>query len=215
MERCLLAISGTGQKETDFAKCYEKLASQNCCPKIIIFYSDYEDLWYYAKQFKEKFADATSIGCSTCINFCTEGYCEKGLSAMAIYSGVECSCGLIYEVSRHPKNYSQHIRDALKSLTNTDNTCCVEFTTSGFRCEELVLDTFEEILRDTNIQVAGSTAGSNIDEKTSAVALNGDIYIETAAFIFIHNLEGKIQLYRENLFRPTSHQLRITDGNCE
>ena len=149
------------------------------------------------------------------MNFSTEGYNEKGLSAMAIYSGVECSSNLIYEVSRHPKNYSQHIREALKSLTSTDNTCCLEFTTSGFRCEELVLDTFEEILKDTDIKVAGSTAGSNIDEKTSAVALNGDIYVESCAFIFIHNLQGKIQLYRENLFRPTSHQLRITDVDCE
>ena len=215
MERCLLALSGTGKKKDDFQTCYEKLSSQNCSPKIIIFFSDYEDLWYYAKQLKEQFPEATSIGCSTCINFSTEGYSEKGLSAMAIYSGVECSSNLIYEVSRHPKNYTNHIREALKSLTSTDNTCCLEFTTSGFRCEELVLDTFEEILRDTNIKVAGSTAGSNIDEKTSAVALNGDIYIESCAFIFIHNLEGKVQLYRENLFRPTTHQLRITDVDCE
>ena len=215
MERCLVALSGTGVKETDFAVCYEKLASQNCCPKLIIFYSDYADLWYYAKQFKEKFPEATSIGCSTCINFCTEGYSEKGVSAMAIYNGIECSSGLVYEVSRHPKNYSQHIRDALKSLTSTDNTCCVEFTTSGFRCEELVLDTFEEILNGTDIKIAGSTAGSNVDEKTSLVALNGDIYVETCAFVFIHNMKGKIQLYRENIFRPTSHQLRITDVDCE
>ena len=215
MERCLLALSGTGVKEDDFEVCYQKLSFQNCSPKIIIFFSDYDDLWYYAKQLKEKFPEATSIGCSTCINFSTEGYSEKGLSAMAIFSGVECSSNLIYEVSRHPKNYSQHIREALKSLTSTDNTCCLEFTTSGFRCEELVLDTFEEILQGTGIKVAGSTAGSNIDEKTSAVALNGDIYVETCAFIFIHNLQGKIQLYRENLFRPTSHQLRITDVDCE
>ena len=135
------------------------------------------------------------------MNFSTNGYSEKGLSVMAIYSGVECSSGLIYEVSRHPKNYSRHIHEALKSLTSTDNTCCLEFTTSGFRCEELVLDTFEENLEGTNIKVAGSTAGSNIDEKTSLVALNGDIYVETCAFIFIHNLQGRIQLYRENLFR--------------
>ena len=215
MERCLVALSGTGTKENDFQICYEKISSQNCCPKIIIFYSDYDDLWYYAKQLKEKFPEATSIGCSTCMNFCTEGYTEKGFSMMAIFSGVECSSGLIYEVSRHPKNYSQHIRDALKSLTSTDNTCCLEFTTSGFRCEELVLDTFEELLRGTNIKVAGSTAGSNINEKTSLVALNGDIFVETCAFIFIHNLEGKIQLYRENLFRPTAHQLRITDVACD
>lgn len=215
MERCLLALSGTGVKEDDFEVCYQKLSSQNCSPKIIIFFSDYDDLWYYAKQLKEKFPEATSIGCSTCINFSTEGYSEKGLSSMAIFNGVECSSGLIYEVSRHPKNYTRHISDALKSLTSTDNTCCLEFTTSGFRCEELVLDTFEEILKDTGIKVAGSTAGSNIDEKTSAVALNGDIYVETCAFIFIHNLQGKIQLYRENLFRPTTHQLRITDVDCE
>lgn len=215
MERCLLALSGTGVKEDDFNTCYQKLASQNCSPKIIIFFSDYKDLWYYAKQFKEEFPEATSIGCSTCMNFSTEGYSEQGLSAMAIYSGVECSSGLVYDVSRHPSNYILHITGALKTLTSADNTCCLEFTTSGFRCEELVLDTFEEVLKGTNIKVAGSTAGSNIDEKTSAVALNGDIYVETCAFIFIHNLQGKVQLYRENLFRPTTHQLRITDVDCE
>ena len=215
MERSLVALSGTGSKENDFKICCEKIFSQNCSPKIIIFFSDHDDLWYYAKQLKETFPEATSIGASTCINFCTEGYSEKGLSVMAIYNGVECSSGLIFEVSRHPKNYVQHIREALKSLTSTDNTCCLEFTTSGFRCEELVLDTFEEILQGTDIKVAGSTAGSNIDEKTSLVALNGDIYVETCVFIFIHNMQGKIQLYRENLFRPTSHQLRITDVDCE
>lgn len=215
MERCLVALSGNDSKEENFQICYDKIASQNCCPKIIIFYSDHDDLWYYAKQLKEKFPEATSIGCSTCMNFCTEGYSEKGLSVMAIYNGVECSSGLIYEVSRHPKNYSQHIREALKSLTSTDNTCCVEFTTSGLQCEELVLDTFEELLKNTGIKVAGSTAGSNKEDKNSLVALNGDIFVETCAFIFIHNLEGKIQLYRENLFRPTSHQLRITDVDCE
>ena len=215
MERVLTALSGLGTKEADFQHCYDIIASQNCCPKIIIFFSDIDDLWYYAKELKEKFPEATSIGCSTCINFSTDGYSEKGLSVMAIYSGVECSSGLIFEVSRHPKNYSQHVREALKSLTSTDNTCCLEFTTSGFRCEELVLDTFEELLKETEIKVAGSTAGSNKDDKTSYVALNGDIYVETCAFIFIHNLQGKIQLYRENLFRPTSHQLRITDVDCE
>ena len=215
MERCLVAISGTGSKENDFLICEEKISSQNSSPKIIIFFSDHNDLWFYAKKLKETFPEATSIGCSTCMNFCAEGYSEKGLSVMAIFSGVECSSGLIYEVSRHPKNYSQHIREALKSLTSTDNTCCLEFTTSGFRCEELVLDTFEELLEGTGIKVAGSTAGSNIDEKTSLVALNGDIYVETCAFIFIHNMQGKIQLYRENLFRPTTHQLRITDVDCE
>lgn len=215
MERVLTALSGTGSKESDFQVCFDVIASQNCSPKIIIFFSDYEDLWYYAKELKEKFPEATSIGASTCINFCTDGYSEKGLSVMAIYSGVECSSGMIYEVSRHPKNYSQHIREALKSLTSTDNTCCLEFTTSGFRCEELVLDTFEDVLKGTDIKVAGSTAGSNIDEKTSLVALNGDIYIESCSFIFIHNLQGKVQLYRENLFRPTAHQLRITDVDCD
>ena len=96
MERVLTALSGTGSKESDFQICYDIIASQNCSPKIIIFFSDYDDLWYYAKQLKENFPEATSIGASTCINFCTDGYSEKGLSVMAIYSGVECSSGLIY-----------------------------------------------------------------------------------------------------------------------
>jgi len=215
MERSLLAFSGSGIKEDDYKLCYDKIASQNSSPKVIIFFSDYDDLWYYAKQLKEDFPEATSIGCSSCMIFSTEGCSDKGLSALAIYNNVECSSGLLYEVSRHPKNYSRHIHEALKSLNSTDNTVCIEFTTSGFRCEELVLDTFEEILKGTDIKVAGSTSGSNRGANTSAVALNGDIYIESCAFIFIHNLSGKIHLYRENLFRPTSHLLLTTDVDCE
>ena len=149
---------------------------------------DYDDLWYYAKQLKEKFPEATSIGASTCINFCTDGYCEKGLSVMAIYSGVECSSGLVYEVSRHPKNYSQHIREALKSLTSTDNTCCLEFVTSFGKGEELVLDTFEEVLDGTGIRVAGGSAGSPSERRESFVSLGKDLFKQSCVFVFIHNL---------------------------
>lgn len=38
-----------------------------------------------------------------------------------------------------------------------ENTCCLEFVTSFGKGEELVLDTFEEVLEGTGIRVAGGS----------------------------------------------------------
>ena len=61
MERCLVALSGTGIKENDFEICNKTISSQNTSPKLIIFYSNHEDLWYYAKKLREIYPEATSM----------------------------------------------------------------------------------------------------------------------------------------------------------
>ena len=48
--------------------------------------------------------------------------------------------------------YKAHIKQALDKLSSFENTCCLEFVTSFGKGEELVLDTFEEVLEETGIQ---------------------------------------------------------------
>lgn len=58
--------------------------------------------------------------------------------------------------------YKAHIKQALDKLSSLENTCCLEFVTSFGKGEELVLDTFEEILEGTGIRVAGGSGQSRL-----------------------------------------------------
>ena len=111
--------------------------------------------------------------------------------------------------------YKVHIQEALSKLSSYENTCCLEFMTAFGKGEELVLDTFEEALDGTGIMVAGGSAGCSSERKETLVAFGKDIYKQTCAFVFIHNLEGKIGFYRENIFKPTSYKFTATHADCE
>lgn len=215
MKRCLVTCSSNQSKETNFEHCCEEIKAEGKNPILLIFFSDEDDLWYYAKELHEAFPEATSIGSTTFINFSSVGLAHSGLSVMAIFSGIECSAGLLFEVDRHPRNYILHIKEALKNISTLENTCCMEFTTPFMDSEELVLDTFKEAFKGMDIPLFGGSAGTSDSIKKGFVALNGDIYQNTCAFVFIHNQNGKIHLYKENIFERTLHQFIATDVDCE
>ena len=215
MKRCIVTCSSNQSKETNLEHCCQEIKDEGANPILIIFFSDENDLWYYAKELHEAFPKATSIGSSTFINFSSVGFAHSGLSVMAIYSGIECTTGLLFEVNRHPKNYIMHIKQALNQISTLENTCCMEFTTPFSDSEELVLDTFKEAFEGKDIPLFGGSAGLSDSNKKGLVALNGDIFENTCAFVFIHNLNGKIYLYRENIFERTLHQFIATDVDCE
>ena len=215
MKRCLVTCSSTKNKEANFDHCCKEIADECQKPLLLIFFADEDDLWYYAKYLHEAFPEAISIGSSTFINFSSAGFSHSGLSVMAIYSGIECAAGLLFEVNRHPKNYIMHIKNALGQISSLENTCCMEFTTPFSDSEELVLDTFKEAFDGKDIPLFGGSSGITNTNKKGIVALNGDIFANTCAFVFIHNQNGKIHLYRENIFQRTQHQFIATDVDCE
>lgn len=216
MERCIVAESGSSSKEEALIQVTDKLNSQGVSPKLIIFFSNQADLWFYSMSLYEQFPDAQSIGTSSYNLFSSEGYDKTGLTAMAVYDGIECTSGLIFEVNRHPMNYYVHIRNSLEDLSSLENTCCLEFTTSFSHGEEIVQDTFRKVLEDKNIPVFGGSSGGNMQgSEHAAVALNGTVYLNTCAFVFIHNLNGKICLYKENIYKPTDYVFYPTDVDCE
>ena len=215
MKRCVVSCSSNQNKEANLEHCCQEIKAEGQKPILILFFSDEDNLWYYAKELHEAFPEATSVGSSTFINFSSSGFSYQGLSVMAIYSGIECSSGLLFEVNRHPKNYILHIKQALNEIPSLENTCCLEFTTPFSDSEELVLDTFREAISDKNIPLFGGSSGISSITKRGLVALNGEVYQNSCAFVFIHNLNGKIHLYRENIFQRTPHQFIATDVDCE
>ena len=215
MERCVVALTSSSVNQEAYSEIQTQLDSHEANPNLIVFFSELDMLWYFSQKFKARYPDAVVIGSSTYVNYSSEGYSHGGASVLAVNSGIEVSAGLLFDVDRHPAMYKLHIKEALEKLSSYENTCCLEFVTAFGKSEELVLDTFEEVLEGTGITVAGGSAGAAIDKKETFVALNGDIYKNTCAFVFIHNLEGKIGFYRENIYKPTSYRFTTTYADCE
>jgi len=216
MQRSIVAMSASSDPETAFGEVVKKIQNECVSPKLIIFFSDCENFYFYTTKLHEVFPEATAIGTTTYLNFCTDGIGRNGFSAMAVNSGVECTSGILFEISNYPKHYIYHIYDAVKALSDTENTCCLEFSTAFSNGEELVLNTFEEALEGKNIPVFGGSSGTSAaDYKTTYVSLNGVCYKNSCVFVFIKNLEGKIVYLRENLFKHTSKSFTVTDVDVE
>jgi len=215
MKRTVIACYSDGIKENIFSNCCKKINEECSSPKLIIFFSDYNNLWYYAKKIHEKYPDTISIGSSSYTFFSTYGVSNKGLTLIAINSGIECTFGQIFEINRFPENYIQHIYKAVNKLSSIENTCCLEFSTAFSNSENLVLDTFEKALENKDIPVIGGTASNLMDKEENAVALNGDIFINTCVFVFIHNLNGRILCYNENIYKKSDIILTTTEIDCD
>lgn len=215
MERCVVALTSSSVNEEAYSEIQTQLDIHEAAPKLIVFFSELDMLWFFSQKLQNRYPDAVVIGSSTYVNYSSEGYSHGGASVMAVNEGIEVSAGLLFDIDRHPVMYKNHIKLALEKLSSTENTCCLEFMTAFGKAEELVLDTFEEVLSGTDITVAGGSAGAALEKKETLVALNGEIFKQTCAFVFIHNLNGKINFYRENIFKPTSFRFTATYADCE
>lgn len=215
MDRCVVALTSSSVNEEAYSEIQNQLDVHEIKPILLIITAEVDMLWFFASKLQEKYPEAVVIGSTTYINYSSEGYSHCGASVMAINSGIEVSAGVIFDVDRHPSMYKGHIKAAMDKLSSYENTCCLEFVTSYGMGEELVLDTFEEVLGDTGITVAGGSAGAPVDRRESFVSLGKDLYKQSCVFVFIHNLEGKIGFFRENIYKPTGHRFVATYADCE
>lgn len=214
MIKNIVAYSNLKIRENDFNEIKKKI-DEGGVPELILFFSSADDIDYYSAEFVKEYPNAVSIGSSTCFFYSNEGFGEYGLSALAVYDGIEVASGTILDVSHYPLRYAKGIDDAVKSLSNTDNTVCLEFTVGHMMCEELVQDTFRSVLESLNIPVVGGTAGAEAMSKPTAVALNGNVYSEACVYVLIKNLGGRVFTYKENIYKPTNTFVTATDVDCD
>ena len=216
MERYVIGYSAETDKEIAFEEnCIQILKKAGAKqPIVIIFFSDYSNFEWYSTEFKRRFPDSTIIGATTYVGFSSLGFAHKSLTSLSVISDVECSFGVLKEINRYPMKYVQSVKNAVNSISSTENTICLEFSTAKGKSEELVLDTFASILEPLNIPVFGGNAGVE-DDKETLVSLNGKVYEKACVFLILRNLRGKIFLYKENIYRPTNHFFIATDVNID
>lgn len=222
MQRYIVSFSENADEKKALEENCTKICGCNNCaqPILIIFSSDTEGFEFYSRSLKSRFPSSTVIGCTTYSVFSSCGTASRGLSCLSVFDGIECSSGVLLEITRNPMKYRSCVTQALSSLSSYENnsyenTCCLEFTTALSRAEELVQDTLSDALSRTRIRTFGSSGGCMPSEKKTYVSLNGTVYDEACVFVLVHNTRGKIFLYRENIYSPTANKFTATSVDCE
>lgn len=218
MDRIAIVFKEGTEKEACFEAAKKELTEKigDFSPILLVYESDVDNFVYYSDKLHEAYPNTEVIGVTTCSHLSSVGRGGMGLSLIAVNEGIEVATGEILEISKCPIRYSDRITGALSKLPNKENCVCLEFISAFCYSEELVLDTLKRQLDPYNIPVFGATGGVNDEsEAINFVALNGRIYYEGAVFAIIHNKNGRIGLFKENLYKPTIYKFTATDVDSE
>ena len=213
--RSLSAYSGEEEPGKALIEICDQIDSFGKKPVLIVFFSNCANFEFFSKEIADKYFFATVIGASSGSIISTKGFSFEGVAALAVYDRIECYAGVIPDASGYPMKFVDEIRQNAKRLSTTNNSVCMEFTTCVNKSEELIQDALRTVLEPMNIPVFGSSTGLSEKDVRTAVSLNGRLFYDGCVYAFIHNMNGRIILYQENMYKPSSIYLTATDVECE
>lgn len=184
----------------------------SAAPRLIIFFSDMASHNIYTRLLHERFPDTLVAGSTSGVLFSSTMIAHRGLSLVAFIDGITCTGGTLAEIKRYPMKYLPRVTACLDEIEH-DDTCCILLTPAGTHCEELLLDTLRRGLGEYGIPVIGGSAGTALEGQPTRVSLDGRVFGNSCVFILLHNEGGCIDLYKENIYRPTRHVFTVTDVN--
>ncbi len=211
------SIFGIGRSK-DARICVAEATKDFRNPKLVFFFSGEKRFPEYAQIISEHFPNTICIGCSSYRVWDSTGTEKDILKAVAIEEGIVCSADVIEKADNFALSNMDRVKACLDQVKTKENTICVEFTIPFKRTEEYALMTLNSVLLRNEIPVIGGTAANmEADAHTSEeayVSLNGKIYTAGCVFVIMHNIEGAIFLYKENIYEPlTGKEFTVTKAN--
>lgn len=192
-----------------------KLKGEGKTPSLIVFAAGEKNFEWYSKRLKESYESSTVIGTSTYICLSSEGFGHEGISVLCVMNGIEVAAGIIDDIVYNPMASTPIVKEAADSLSGHENTLCLEFTTAFYNSEEIVLDSLKSALKDYNIPVFGGSSGASGPGAANFVSLDGMTLDKGCVFALIRNLEGRIGLFKENIYKPMNTVFTATEVDCE
>lgn len=217
MKRKVTVFGNSSNKEDNLLSVVTAIdkAGDGIAPVLLVFFSDHIDFPWYTVELNKKYPDTIILGSSSCDVICSGSQASYGISALAVMSGIECKCGIIRDVSTYPMRHVNEVRKVIDEFNSFENTVIYEMVPSFSMCEELVLDTFAEAIGGRNLPLFGGSSGTEAYYGEEYVSLNGRVYTDSCVYVLIHNLNGRIFFYKENMYKPTDKILTATDVDCD
>lgn len=175
-------------------------------PKMIILMSNADKFEEHVAELEKQFPGVPSIGCIG-MSY-ADKVTQKGVSVVAYTDGVKAVANVIEQVSAMPVKYIKRLEQDIQLCGASDkDTVCIDFCTHNDAC---LLTTMYSVLGRKHISLTGGTGDAG------KVSANGKVYEDAAVYCLIKNLNGKIKVYKENIYENSNDYRLIaskTDRN--
>ena len=163
-------------------------------PKLLLLMSNAKQFEQHVEELEKQFPGVPSIGCIGGSYSGQTVQADGGVAVVAFEGNLTVAANVLEQASTMPVKYIGRLEadlDRVKAAEN--NTVCIDFCTGNDAC---VLTTIYSVLGKRKISLMGGTGDAG------KVSTNGKIYEDTDAYALIRNNDGKIKVYKENIYQP-------------
>lgn len=179
--------------------------------ELIIYFSKVSYFEEVTEILNSQFKNSTIIGCTSSGEISKSGI-DYGLTVIGFSNHVEAKTLVIENVKEAPIVYLKEIKEMSENF-NKNNTIAFEMTDGLSNAEEKVLSVLNAVFEEQNIPVVGASAADDLTFTETYVACNGKIYTNASLVALIHNKKGKINIYKENIYKPTKYGFVVTKSD--
>lgn len=175
-------------------------------PIGLIYVSSYDMMTAVGDELTKRFPGIPILGTSG-IGYMNDVVDNKHLQIMAITGGAKLSAGVIKHISRAPLSEIYTLEKSIQEVgAGNDNTVCVEFCPYN---EEIATSTINIVLSNHKVSLIGGSIFDVPEGKDPLVYVNGAAYKNTLGYLIIKNTEGKVALFKENIYGPGDGGIHI------
>lgn len=167
-------------------------------PSLILFMAPYEQAADVASILQKQYPAALSIG-TIGTSLVNGSVSDSQVVVTAFFQDAAVSAGVIEHISQCPIAAVSELEENIRKVSpGRDNTVCIEYCTGS---EEMLVTTFQSVLENKGICLAGGTVFGVPEGKPGIVAYNGRIYEDACVYAMIRNTTGKVKVYKENIYQ--------------
>ena len=163
-------------------------------PKLLLLMSNAKQFEQHVEELEKQCPGVPSIGCIGGSYSGQTVQADGGVAVVAFEGNLTVAANVLEQASTMPVKYIGRLEadlDRVKAAEN--NTVCIDFCTGNDAC---VLTTIYSVLGKRKISLMGGTGDAG------KVSANGKIYEDADAYALIRNNDGKIKVYKENIYQP-------------
>ncbi len=162
-------------------------------PKLLLLMSNDKQFEQHVKELEQRFPGVPSIGCVGGSYGGQTVVAQNGVAVIAMEGNLTVATNVLEQASTMPVKYIERLeKDVSKVGASESNTVCIDFCTGNDAC---VLTTIYSVLGKKKISLVGGTG------EVGKVSVNGKVYTDADVYALIRNNDGKIKVYKENIYK--------------
>ena len=167
--------------------------SQITAPKLLLLMSNSEQFEQHVEELERYFPGVPSIGCIGGSYGGQTVVADNGVAVIAMEGNLSVVTNVLEQASTMPVKYIGRLEEDInKVAASQNNTICIDFCSGNDAC---VLTTIYSVLGKKHISLVGGTGDGG------KVSVNGKIYADADVYALIRNNDGKIKVYKENIYK--------------